>query len=98
MIPGSTHRRQQINENGNISRIEQDLSDFQNGAKLWQKQDRMLRTMETRWITRRQPNVCIVGAGAAGLQCADILLEAGVKVTIYEGRGRIGGRVSMHTN
>lgn len=41
------------------------------------------------------PNVCVVGAGVAGLRCADVLLKQGVKVTILEGRNRVGGRVSI---
>jgi NADPH-dependent 2,4-dienoyl-CoA reductase/sulfur reductase-like enzyme len=41
----------------------------------------------------RVPHVCIVGAGVAGLRCADTLLQHGVKVTIIEGRDRVGGRV-----
>jgi NADPH-dependent 2,4-dienoyl-CoA reductase/sulfur reductase-like enzyme len=40
------------------------------------------------------PHVCVVGAGVAGLRCADLLLQHGVKVTILEGRSRVGGRVS----
>lgn len=42
----------------------------------------------------RKPHICVVGAGVAGLRCADILLQHGVRVTILEGRYRIGGRVS----
>ncbi|KAI9678030.1 MAG: hypothetical protein M1817_005974 [Caeruleum heppii] len=34
-----------------------------------------------------------VGAGMAGLRCAEILIHYGIKVTILEGRDRIGGRV-----
>jgi NADPH-dependent 2,4-dienoyl-CoA reductase/sulfur reductase-like enzyme len=41
------------------------------------------------------PHVCVVGAGVAGLRCADLLLEQGVKVTILEGRNRVGGRVCL---
>jgi hypothetical protein len=37
--------------------------------------------------------IAVVGAGIAGLRCADVLIKSGVKVTIYEARGRIGGRV-----
>lgn len=40
----------------------------------------------------RVPHVGIVGAGVAGLRCADVLLRHGAKVTIFEGRDRIGGR------
>ena len=38
--------------------------------------------------------VCIVGAGISGLRCAEVLTQQGLKVTILEGRNRIGGRVS----
>lgn len=41
------------------------------------------------------PKVCIVGAGVAGLRCADVLLKQGAKVTILEARNRVGGRVSI---
>ncbi|KAF1836300.1 amine oxidase [Decorospora gaudefroyi] len=39
------------------------------------------------------PHICIVGAGVAGLRCADVLLQHGVKVTILEARNRVGGRL-----
>jgi NADPH-dependent 2,4-dienoyl-CoA reductase/sulfur reductase-like enzyme len=41
------------------------------------------------------PHVCVVGAGVAGLRCADVLLQHGAKVTILEGRDRVGGRVCL---
>lgn len=41
----------------------------------------------------RQLHVGIVGAGFAGLRCADVLLQHGHKVTIFEARNRVGGRV-----
>ncbi|TID18388.1 FAD/NAD(P)-binding domain-containing protein [Venturia nashicola] len=44
-----------------------------------------------------KPHVCIIGAGFAGLRCADILLQQGVKVTIFEARSRIGGRLCQAT-
>src|SRR5438045_9501695 len=39
------------------------------------------------------PHIGIVGAGVAGLRCADVLLRHGFRVTILEGRDRVGGRV-----
>ncbi|KAF6230167.1 hypothetical protein HO133_004506 [Letharia lupina] len=41
----------------------------------------------------RIPHVCVVGAGISGLRCAEVLAQQGLKVTILEGRDRIGGRV-----
>lgn len=48
------------------------------------------RTMSSR------PHVGVIGAGLSGLRCADILIQNGVRVTILEARGRIGGRVGDH--
>ena len=39
-------------------------------------------------------HVGVIGAGLAGLRCAEILIEDGIKVTILEARDRLGGRVS----
>jgi hypothetical protein len=43
------------------------------------------------------PRICVVGAGIAGLRCADMLLQHGFKVTILEARDRIGGRMHQTT-
>ena len=53
----------------------------------------MLRS--ARSTAGKVPHICVVGAGIAGLRCADILVQRGMKVTIIEGRNRIGGRVSI---
>lgn len=39
-----------------------------------------------------EPDVAIVGAGLAGLACADALLRRGVKASLYEASSRAGGR------
>ena len=39
----------------------------------------------------------MVGAGLAGLRCADILLQYGFKVTVLEARDRVGGRAHQET-
>lgn len=46
----------------------------------------------------RITHVCVVGAGIAGLRCASVLLEKGVRVTMLEARDRIGGRVRYPTS
>lgn len=48
-----------------------------------------------RRVAGKVPHVCVVGAGVAGLRCADVLLQYGIKVTILEGRDRVGGRVRL---
>ncbi|KAL5050180.1 hypothetical protein BDW71DRAFT_204233 [Aspergillus fruticulosus] len=45
----------------------------------------------------RRPNVAIIGAGLAGLRCADILIQNGAQVTVFEARDRVGGRVHQST-
>lgn len=45
--------------------------------------------------SKQTVSVGIVGAGFAGLRCADVLLQRGAKVTIFEARSRIGGRVGQ---
>ena len=39
-------------------------------------------------------DVIIVGAGPGGLSCAMLLAKAGVKVTILEKTGEVGGRTN----
>lgn len=41
-------------------------------------------------------DVVIIGAGLAGLSCADVLTRAGADVAVIEGRRRVGGRVFSH--
>lgn len=40
----------------------------------------------------RTPHIIVIGAGASGLSCARQLHQFGFKVTVLEGRERIGGR------
>jgi monoamine oxidase len=41
----------------------------------------------------KNPDVIVIGAGLSGLQAAQLLEEAGLKVTIIEANNRLGGRV-----
>lgn len=42
--------------------------------------------------SEKHVDVCIIGAGAAGLMCARTLVRAGLSVVVLEGRSRVGGR------
>jgi len=43
------------------------------------------------------PQVAIVGAGLAGMRCADKLAQHGIAATVYEAANRIGGRTFTDT-
>ena len=51
------------------------------------------RMQSLKHAASKVPNIAVVGAGVAGLRCADVLLQAGAQVTIFEARDRIGGRL-----
>ncbi|KAK3378132.1 hypothetical protein B0H63DRAFT_525381 [Podospora didyma] len=53
----------------------------------------MVLKQETLDPSRKPPHVGIIGAGLAGLRCADMLLTSGFRVTILEARNRVGGRM-----
>ncbi|MGM0429421.1 MAG: FAD-dependent oxidoreductase [Pseudomonadota bacterium] len=42
-------------------------------------------------VTRRQERVAVIGAGPAGLACADVLARNGVKAVVYDRYPEIGG-------
>ncbi|CAK7269872.1 hypothetical protein SEPCBS57363_003820 [Sporothrix epigloea] len=44
-------------------------------------------------MAKKAPHIGVIGGGIAGLRCADILLQKGFRVTILEGRNRLGGRL-----
>jgi hypothetical protein len=55
---------------------------------------RLLTTLQRSEKDHSEPiHVGIIGGGISGLRCADILDQYGFKVTILEGRDRLGGRV-----
>ncbi|KAF2643960.1 amine oxidase [Massarina eburnea CBS 473.64] len=73
-----------------MTRMQQDLSasPHQNGFSGTNGKDgEMLKR-----VVGKIPHICVIGAGVAGLRCADVLLQHGVKVTMLEARNRIGGR------
>jgi monoamine oxidase len=44
-------------------------------------------------MSKRITEVMVIGAGVAGLSCAQALCDAGLRVTILEARSRVGGRI-----
>jgi monoamine oxidase len=44
------------------------------------------------------PEILVIGAGLSGLRAALLLEETGAKVTVLEGRERVGGRLLSHTS
>ncbi|KAI8219785.1 hypothetical protein K4K55_011940 [Colletotrichum sp. SAR 10_96] len=87
--------------NRSTSRIYQDLESCRLQSLLGIGQEKLLlRSLTMDSFARRKqsesgprPHIAIVGAGLAGLRCADILIQYGLLVTIIEGRTRLGGRV-----
>jgi hypothetical protein len=83
---------QRLSRQGGMSRNSKDLDEcrqqfIHNDALAGDDMRRVLR------IRSKAPHVAVIGAGVAGLRCADVLIRAGVKVSIYEARDRVGGRV-----
>jgi NADPH-dependent 2,4-dienoyl-CoA reductase/sulfur reductase-like enzyme len=75
-----------------LSHMQKDLSLYHKRPSVKHCSSDMLRSA----VAKSGPiSVAIVGAGFAGLRCADILLQHGVNVTIFEARDRVGGRVAQ---
>src|SRR5436305_14147807 len=75
-----------------MSRNSKDLDECRrqsiaNGALAGDDLYRALRIRST------APHIAVIGAGVTGLRCADVLIRAGVRVSMYEARDRVGGRV-----
>ena len=90
-MEGKAHSKKTYSSPGNVSWMEQDLIDCSKDFKS-SFQDRLQIRSRAHL---KEVRVCIIGAGLAGLRCAEILIEEGVKVTMIEARERIGGRVSL---
>lgn len=97
-MEGKAHRRRDYSPAGRLSRTERDLSSCSMDFDLMADgglPDNMIQRLAILRSPGKLRHVCVVGAGIAGLRCAEVLLEQGIKVTVLEGRDRIGGRVCL---
>ena len=98
MLEPRTHRGRYGSPEQELSLGERDLRRHLSETSSFPSSDsdtEMLRQSSARWIMGRRPHVCVIGAGAAGLRCTEILLDRGIEVTLIEARDRVGGRVSL---
>lgn len=80
---------------GQMSRMERDLSTSPHNPGAYMNGNRNGITIRRILHESRKPQVCIIGAGISGLQCAAGLARKGFQVTILEARDRVGGRVCV---
>ena len=91
-MEGRANFAQQRKVRDEMSRMQLDLSrsNLTNGTVNGASSEGMIRRVLSEG---RLPRVCVVGGGMAGLRCAQILSEKGLKVSLFEARSFIGGRV-----
>ncbi|KAL8966857.1 MAG: hypothetical protein Q9197_005752, partial [Variospora fuerteventurae] len=76
-----------------MSRIAQDLNGHHSNGNPPAAADVASSTMIRRTLpSGRRPHVCVVGAGVAGMRCAQVLGAKGFNVIVLEARNRTGGR------
>jgi NAD(P)-binding Rossmann-like domain len=95
IISMSSHLRSDNGSNG-ASRMMKDRKGYSTSASkhLGSTNETHHSRAAPSWNLGRRPHVVVVGAGVAGLRCAEALLDGGIRVTLVEGRNRVGGRVS----
>jgi heterodisulfide reductase subunit A-like polyferredoxin len=84
-------------KSGTYSSLEQDGSDGAASSKMANDLAKLRDIEGDNTISEavKSKRVCIVGAGVAGMRCAEILIDGGMDVTVLEARNRVGGRVCL---
>jgi hypothetical protein len=94
-MEAKAHSKESYTKPGQISWMEQDLAycsrDFR---PISQRGSGTGLSSSFPAAKDRNIHVGVIGAGFAGLRCAEILIDHGVQVTVLEARNRLGGRVS----
>ena len=95
-MEGKPHSSQSYAVAGQLSRMARDLRECAVNFKASYKPRSAGRRRASRPTlqTQQRPRICVVGAGLAGLRCAELLASADIHVTVLEARDRVGGRVS----
>lgn len=96
-MEAKAHSKESYTKPGETSWMEEDLSSCSRDFKSsFRTRDRGLEEEFNRLSQANDDttHVGVIGAGLAGLRCAEILIEHGIKVTVLEARDRLGGRVS----
>ena len=99
-MEAKAHSKQSYTKPGQISWMEEDLAQCSRDFAPV-PQERNARTGlngVSRAKDERKFHVGVIGAGFAGLRCAEVLIDHGVQVTVLEARNRLGGRVSRVFN
>lgn len=96
-MEGKRHLSAAYEVEGQSSRIKQDLDSCSKNflSSLKKRDTTRFKTSISSKAEQRPLRVGIIGAGLAGLRCAEVLLSKDCDVTILEGRNRLGGRVSI---
>lgn len=96
-MEAKAHSKQSYTKPGQISWMEQDLAHCSRDFRPLSQEPGSGTGLSSSSLpgSKDKPiHVGVIGAGFAGLRCAEILLDHGVQVTVLEARNRLGGRVS----
>jgi heterodisulfide reductase subunit A-like polyferredoxin len=92
-MEGRSHSSAAFVAAGNLSRMKEDLLNCSRDLLASFQPREAVRARED---APKRLHIGVIGAGLAGLRCAEVLIDGGARVTVLEARDRIGGRVSWN--